>query len=182
MASVAIFIDGESFSIASRSLYGATPDYRALALLIARRWRHTLGPIYYYDSPSSNASTAPRQQRFWRVQEDRGITMKLGRLEHNGDGSYRQKEVDVMIACDMLSVAFTKSFERVALVSSDTDYAYAIECAMRLGLEVGWVYLRSQAHIDRLKLLIPTDCQLLIDDRTFRALRVHRPPQRAGRR
>jgi hypothetical protein len=107
--------------------------------------------------------------------------MKLGRLERNGDGSYRQKEVDVMIACDMLSVAYTKAYERVALVSGDSDYAYAIECATNLGLEVGWVFLRSQAHVERLQALVPPERRLMIDDKMFRALRVAKAKHRPGR-
>ena len=181
MPRIAILIDGGSVSIAARKLYGATPDYKALAVRVASHWKHALGPIYYYDSPSSNPAALPAQRRFWQIQETSGVTMKLGRLEHNGDGSYRQKEVDVMIACDMLSAAFTKAYERVALVSGDSDYAYAIECATRLGLEVGWVYLRTQAHVERLKLLIPPERQLMIDDKMFRSLRVAKAMHRRGR-
>ena len=177
MPKVALFIDGESFSIECRRSHSATPDYRALARLVARRWNHTLGPIYYYDSPSGNPATQARQRRFWQAQEAKGITMKFGRTESNGDGSYRQKEVDVMIACDMLAGAFNRSFERAALVSGDTDFAYAIECATQLGLEVGWVYLPSQAHLDRLKQLVPADRQLLIDGKTFRTIGQHAPQQ-----
>lgn len=170
MPKVALFIDGESFSLECRRSFSATPDYRALARLVARRWNHTLGPIYYYDSPSPNPAAQDRQRRFWQAQEDSGITLKFGRTEPNADGSHRQKEVDVMIACDLLTGAFNKSFDRAALVSGDTDFAYAIERATELGLEMGWVYLPSQSHLDRLKQLFPADRQLLIDDKTFRTI------------
>jgi uncharacterized LabA/DUF88 family protein len=182
MPKVAVFIDGESFSIQCRRAHSATPDYQALARLIARRWNHSLGPIYYYGSQSTNPSVQARQERYWQAQEDKGITVKLGRMEPNADGGYRQKEVDVMIACDLLTGAFHKSFDRAALVSGDTDFAYAIECATQQGLEVGWVYLPAQAHLDRLKRLFPPDRQLLIDSKTFRTIvqqAPHKYPHRA---
>lgn len=170
MPKVAVFIDGASFSIACRRAHSGLPDYGALGRLIARRWNHTLGPIFYYDSLSSHPSSQARQRKFWQVQRERGITLKLGRTEPNHDGSFRQKEVDVMIACDLLTGAFEKSFDRAALVSGDTDFAYAIECAGKLGVEVGWVYLPIQEHLDRLKNVVPAEWRVLIDAKTFRLI------------
>jgi uncharacterized LabA/DUF88 family protein len=175
MPKVAVFIDGESFSIACRRTHGAQPDYSALARLIARRWNHTLGPVYYYAGLSPKPAVRERQERFWKAQEEKGITLKFGRLQANADGSVRQKEVDVMIACDILSAAFTRSCDRAALVSGDTDFAYAIECANQQGLQVGWVYLPPWTHHDRLKNLVPAERQLLIDSKTFRLIRQNAP-------
>src|SRR5688500_11040380 len=98
MPKVAVFIDGESFSIACRRTHGAQPDYGALAHLIARRWNHTLGPVFYYAGLSHKPAVRERQERFWKAQEAKGITLKFGRMQPNADGSVRQKEVDVMIA------------------------------------------------------------------------------------
>ena len=178
MPTLAVFIDGESFALECRRTHSAQPDYRALARLIARRWNHTLGPVYFYSCESRNPAVQERQQRFWRAQEAKGITLKFGRMEPNhSGGGYRQKEVDVMIACDLLTGAFHKSFDRAALVSGDTDFGYAIERATELGLEVGWVCLPSQEHVDRLKELVPSDRRLVIDSKTFRLIREHAPAQ-----
>lgn len=176
MPSLAVFIDGESFALECRRTHSAQPDYRELARLIARRWHHTLGPIYFYSCQSQNPAVQERQQRFWAAQEAKGITLKFGRMEpnHHG-GGYRQKEVDVMIACDLLTGAFHRSFDRAALVSGDTDFGYAIERATELGLEVGWVYLPSQSHVDRLKHLVPAERRLLIDSKTFRLISERAP-------
>lgn len=177
MPTVALFIDGESFSIQCRRAYSAAPDYLALARLVARRWHHTLGPIYYYASPAAHAAAAARQQRFWAAQEAKGITLRFGRRAPNPDGGYRQKEVDVMIACDLLAAAYERSCDRAALVSGDTDFAYAIERAAGQGLDVGWVHLPSQQHLERLRDVVPPHLQLVIDAKTFRTIG-QQPPVR----
>lgn len=171
MPKVDVFIDGDNLSIECQKLYYARPDYKTLARLIATRCNHTLGSIRYYDSPSSNPATQPRQQRFWEQLKAKHIEVKLGRIESNYDGTHRQKECDVMLACDMIYGAFTKQYDRAVLVSGDTDYAYAIEMIVSLGVEVGWVYLPSQEHSDRLKQLIPVGHRLLLDEKTFRTVR-----------
>jgi uncharacterized LabA/DUF88 family protein len=175
MPTLAVFIDGDSFALECRRTHNARPDYRELARLIARRWNHSLGPVYFYSCKSRNRTAQEREQRFWQAQEANGITLKFGRMESNHRGGYRQKEVDVMIACDLLTGAFHKSFDRAALVSGDTDFAYAIERATELGLEVGWVYLPTQSHLDRLKHLVPAERQLLIDSKTFRLISARAP-------
>ncbi len=171
MAKVEVFIDGDNISIECQQVYGARLDYKALARLIASRFHHTLGRVIYYDSPTSNRMIQPGQQRFWEQLRGKHIHVKLGRTESNYDGSHRQKECDVMLACDMVHGAFTRQYDRAVLVSGDTDYAYAIEMIHQQGLEVGWVYLPSQEHTDRLMQLIPEDRRILLDEKTFRTVR-----------
>jgi uncharacterized LabA/DUF88 family protein len=185
MPTLAVFIDGESFALECRRTHHAQPDYAALARLIARRWNHALGPVFFYSCRSQNPAVQERQRRFWAAQQAKGITLKFGRMEPNHQGGgYRQKEVDVMIACDLLAGAFHKSFDRAALVSGDTDFGYVIERAAELGLEVGWVYLPTQTHLDRLRDLVPPERRLLIDSKTFRLISERAPvtyPHRGAR-
>ena len=183
MPTLAVFIDGESFALACRRTHGAQPDYGALARLIARRWHHALGPVYFYSANTPNPAARERQERFWRAQEAKGLTLKFGRMEPDHHrGGYRQKEVDVMIACDLMIGAMQRSFDRAALVSGDTDFGYAVERATELGLEVGWVYLPSQSHLDRLKQVVPADRRLLIDAKVFRLIREQPPAKYPYRR
>jgi uncharacterized LabA/DUF88 family protein len=177
MAKVDVFIDGDNISIECQKLYGARPDYKTLARLVASRFHHTLGTVRYYDSPTRNPIVQPRQQRFWEELRQKHIEVKLGRTEPNYDGTHRQKECDVMVACDMLYGAFTTEYDLAVLVSGDTDYAYALEMVTRQGREVGWVYLPSQEHVDRIKQVVQVERRLLLDEKTFRTVML-RPPAR----
>jgi len=168
---VHVYIDGDNFTIGCRDIYYSKPDYKALVRLIARECKATLGTVRYYDSTSSNPATQPRQQSFWEELKGKHIEVCLGRTESNYDGTFRQKECDVMLACDMLYDALTKQCDVLALVSGDTDFGHAIELVHKAGAQVWWIYLPSQSHLHRLLQLIPDEHRILVDDKRFRTIR-----------
>jgi len=79
-------------------------------------------------------------------------------LEKNGEAVEKEvgmacleKGVDVLIAVDMLTGAYENSYNKVILISSDTDLLPAILKVKKLGKEieyVGFGHMASHAMID----------------------------------
>jgi len=172
MARADFFIDGQNFGIACRQLLGSYVDVKGFARMAAKKFGMELGTTFFYDSPSLTPTVQRGQQRFWdALQKTPGVTLRLGRREPNYDGTHREKDCDVMLAVDMVARAYEKKYERAILVGADTDHAYAITVVQQLGLEVGWAYLSTQNHIDRLRQLIPTDMRLELTEKILRPVR-----------
>ena len=47
-----------------------------------------------------------------------------------------EKEVDIMLATDMLSMAYMNVFDTAVLVSGDSDFSYTVEEVQRIGKRV----------------------------------------------
>jgi uncharacterized LabA/DUF88 family protein len=172
MARCDLFIDGQNFSIACRQLLNNYVDVKGFARMVANKSRMELGTTFFYDSPSSNPAVQRGQQRFWdHLEKTPGVVLMLGRREPNYDGTHREKDCDVMLAVDMVARGYEKKYERAILVGADTDHAYAVTTVQKLGLEVGWAYLPTQRHIDRLKQIIPAAFQLELTEKILRPVR-----------
>lgn len=170
MARADVFIDGSNFAIACRQLTGRYVSIKALARLVAKRSGLQLGSIFYYDSPSPTLGVQRGKQRFWEDLRKAGINLHVGRLEPNGNGTHREKECDVAIAVDMVTRACDGLYDRAILISGDTDLARAVEVVQERGKQVGWAFLPSQHHVDRLRQLVPKEMQILLDEKTLRTI------------
>ncbi|MFN3264872.1 MAG: NYN domain-containing protein, partial [Aquificaceae bacterium] len=51
-------------------------------------------------------------------------------------GEYIEKEVDIMLATDMLSMAYMNTYDTAVLVSGDSDFSYTVEEVQRIGKRV----------------------------------------------
>ncbi len=139
MDRVCIFIDGSNFY---HSLKGAglpvKVDFGKLGIKLTgkeRRHIHT----YYYNVPlirprpddpefDKKDERCRHQQRFFNaLRYIRNFTFKMGRLQQSGNDAPVEKGVDVMLAVDMLTLAFKDRYDVAVLVSSDADYKAAIE-------------------------------------------------------
>ena len=139
MDRVCIFIDGSNFYHALKSAgWPLTVDFGKLSAHLAgkdRRHIHT----YYYNAPllrprandSNFAAVDERcrsQQRFFNaLRFIPNLTFRAGRLQRLPAGGHVEKGVDVMLAVDMLRLAYKDRYDVAVLVSSDADYKYAVE-------------------------------------------------------
>ena len=139
MDRVCIFIDGSNFYHAlKKANLPVTVDFGNLSAKLTgpqRRHIHT----YYYNAPlirprrddSRYAEKDKRcrsQQRFFNaLRFIPNLTFKRGWLRRLPDGGQVEKGVDVMLATDMLTLAFKDRYDVAILVSSDADYKHAIE-------------------------------------------------------
>src|SRR5262249_21955989 len=83
---------------------------------------------------------------FDRIKSQRGFHIRLGSLK--GGGKRRlQKEVDVLLAVDMLTHGFNGNMGKAVLVDGDLDFRPVVESLVRAGVFVEvWYEPRSAAR------------------------------------
>lgn len=135
---VAVFIDGSNFYHgAKRNGFKPTVDFNKLSMELAKD--RNLIRTYYYTAPlnqKDNSEGYKNQQRFFqRLHNTNCLTLKLGRLEKR-DRTYVEKGIDVAIAVDMLSMAYSNSIDVFYLVSADADFVPVVDEIKRIGKKV----------------------------------------------
>ena len=139
MDRVCIFIDGSNFYHALKDAgLSVSVDLGKLSVKLTgteRRHLHT----YYYNTPlirprrddpqyEMKDERCRSQQRFFNaLRFVPNLTFKAGRFQRLPNGGQVEKGVDVMLAIDMLTLAFKDRYDAAILVSSDADYKHAIE-------------------------------------------------------
>jgi uncharacterized LabA/DUF88 family protein len=108
---------------------------------------------FYYDCEDvkrDSESEAEFGARLWLQQEFfsdirslPSMHVQLGKL--TGGRRRRQKEVDVLLAVDMLTHGFYKNMTRAVLVSGDLDFRPVVEALLRLGVYVEVWYEKTSA-------------------------------------
>ncbi len=146
MDRVCIFIDGSNFYHALKDAgLPVHVDFGKLAAKLTgpgRKHVHT----HYYNTPlirprrddpeyEIKEQRCRSQQRFFNaLRFIPNLTFKPGRFQRLPGGGQVEKGVDVMLAIDMLTLAFKDRYDVAILVSSDADYKHAIE---RVQFETG---------------------------------------------
>lgn len=139
MNRVCVFIDGSNFYHALKEAsLPVNVDFGKLSANLTgpeRRHIHT----YYYNAPlirprrddpefKTKDERCRSQQRFFNaLRFIPNLTFRRGWLRRLPDGGQVEKGVDVMLATDMLTLAFKNRYDVAVLVSSDADYKNAVE-------------------------------------------------------
>jgi len=93
---------------------------------------------------SERARWSAEHARLAHLQQDHGIRIRLGRLAPAGirDGvpTFVQKQVDVLLATDLVELALTGEVDRIVLVAGDGDFVPAVDLARRHGVRVCLVH------------------------------------------
>lgn len=111
-----------------------------------------------------NARVNSQEEKLNRIREVEGCHIYLGSLRRAKKQKKRgQKEVDVMLAVQMMEHAFRGNMNRAVLLSGDLDFRPLVESLVRLGLFVQVV--GNQNHISQ-ELILSADSnkKLSIDD------------------
>lgn len=171
-----ILIDGSNFFFKIKSL-GFTNllnfDFRRFAELLVSS--DNIGECRYYigkiqeDGSKKSAKLLSDQQKLFERLKANGFTYVLGYLLKS-NGVYHEKGVDVQIAVDMIVAAYEYQYDRIILVSSDTDLGPAIKKVQEKKKTVEYVEFAnkpSKAMINyckRYRLLNRDDIKSLIAD------------------
>ncbi|MEJ7553904.1 MAG: NYN domain-containing protein [Aquificaceae bacterium] len=139
---VVIFIDGSNLFHAIRYM-NIRIDYQKLVDFL-REDRKLIRAYFYGAIPqekdikknSPEWESYMRQKRFLEELSLQGIKVKLAKLRKLPSGEYVEKEVDIMLATDMLSMAYTNTYDTAVLVSGDSDFSYTVEEVQRIGKRV----------------------------------------------
>lgn len=96
-----------------------------------------------------------------QVRIDEAVFRDLVALarRHRTGKVFVEKAVDVMLACDLVSLAQQDSFDAAYLLTADGDYTPAVEIARRLGKKV---YAASPAHGARLAAVVNSFIKLAV--------------------
>jgi uncharacterized LabA/DUF88 family protein len=120
--------------------------------------KHQAGAIraFFYDSfdetPRQGESAedcklrlAPLEKFFSRTRDLSGVHVRLGTVAGK---RRRQKEVDILLATDMLTHGFNGSMRKAVLVAGDLDFRPIVEALVRNGVLVEVWYHRSSVARD----------------------------------
>jgi len=139
---VIVFIDGSNIFHAIRSL-NIRIDYGKLVGFLVED-RRLIRAYFYGAVPQEKdlKKNSPewesflRQKRFLEELALQGLKVKTARLRRLPSGEFLEKEVDIMLATDMLSLAYKNAYDTAILVTGDSDFSYTVEEIQSLGKRV----------------------------------------------
>lgn len=97
-----------------------------------------------------------RKEAFFNIlEESHNIYVRQGRLAYrgeHGDGRPRfvQKQIDVMLACDLVVLATKGLIDKAVIVAADADFVPALEIAKGEGVEIKLVHGQDSIPSDDL--------------------------------
>ena len=139
---VIIFIDGSNIFHAIRAL-NIKIDYSKLVKLLSDD-KYLIRAYYYSSMPrvedverdTPEWDSLMRQRKFITELKNLGIKPRIANLRKLSSGEWLEKEVDIMLATDMLALAFRNAYDTAILVSGDSDFCYTVETIQDLGKRV----------------------------------------------
>ncbi len=139
---VIVFIDGSNIFHAIRAL-NIKIDYSRLVSFLTKD-KYLIRAYYYSSMPrvedverdSPEWDSLMRQRKFIGELKNMGIKPRIANLRKLASGEWLEKEVDIMLATDMLAMAFRDAYDTAILVSGDSDFCYTVETIQDLGKRV----------------------------------------------
>ena len=153
---VIVFIDGSNVFHAIKSL-NIRIDYSKLVNFLVED-RRLIRAYFYGAVPQEKdlKKNSPewesflRQKRFLEELALQGLKVKTASLRRLPSGEFMEKEVDIMLATDMLSLAYKNAYDTAILVTGDSDFSYTVEEIQSLGKRVENASFKStSSHILR---------------------------------
>ncbi len=157
MGKCAVFIDAGYLEKVRELIYeGAAIDYRKLIDTCAEE--HELLKAFYYNCKPviRKGSEAEDRGKIARFESFLGhlkaipkLEIRLGRLVYVGDKpdgtpAYRQQQVDTLLACDLLSLLFTRQITHTMLITGDGDFVPLVKEAKKAGISVTLWYAEDK--------------------------------------
>ena len=135
---VIVFIDGSNlYHSLSENCKRFDVNYEAIVQKLTEGKQ--IFRIYYYNimrDSDKNQQAYHDQQKFLSVLYNTPyLEVKLGISKQRGETSV-EKGVDIMVATDLLKLAWEDSYDVAILVSGDGDFAYAVKTVKDLGKHV----------------------------------------------
>lgn len=135
---VAIFIDGSNlYHSLEENCKRYDVSFAAFATKLCNG--RTMFRTYYYNverDPDRNPQAYQDQQKFFSALYNTPyLEVRLGTSKMRGDVAV-EKGVDIMLATDLLRLAWDDLYDVAILVSGDGDFAYAIQAAKNMGKHV----------------------------------------------
>ncbi|RUM60760.1 MAG: NYN domain-containing protein [Persephonella sp.] len=137
---IAIFIDAGNMFFGSNYLK-VKIDYKKLINLLKRdRW--LLRGYFYTGIPTADLNLPAEYREQWKKQknflnelQNIGIKVKTMPLKKTPEG-FIEKGIDILLATDMIVLAYNNAYDTAILVSGDSDYIPVVEMIQQLGKRV----------------------------------------------
>jgi uncharacterized LabA/DUF88 family protein len=151
-----LFIDGEQLRKTAEDV-GNDWFGKPIALDYAKLQGPHLKVFYYDCLPAKRASesdeehAAKRAEKydfFNELRELQGWHVSEGVARHRKKERQEQKEVDILIAVDMLTHTHRRNMHRLTFISGDQDFAPLIEAVVREGMYVELLYPEGRTSSD----------------------------------
>ena len=141
-----LFIDSGHLQYYRESLrdwFGEDPELDPLSL----QSYFSASKCFFYDClddlPRHGETATDRETRinkqqaeFSRIRSVKGTHVRLGSLVGSHNKTRRQKEVDILLAVDMMNHASRRNMSRAVLVSGDRDFRPVVEALVQMGMFV----------------------------------------------
>lgn len=149
---VAVFIDG--------GYLDHLRDHRRVGRLDLEKLVHSVvgeGELlraYYYTCMPFQSEPPTEEERGRYAKKDQFLSVvrrlprfevRLGKIQRIGD-EVRQKRVDILLAIELVSLAWKGSIDRAVVVAGDSDFVPAVEQAKDAGVVVQLLYFRESCH------------------------------------
>ena len=162
---VAIFIDGSNLYHALETNF-RRHDLNFTEFISKLCGSRILYRVYYYNvlqEPAKRQDTQKVQQDFLDIlHRTPYLEVRLGSTKVS-QGVAVEKGIDIMIATDLLTLAWNNLYDVAILVSGDSDFVYALQAVKNMGKYVEVAYFENV--VSRYLLEIADSRQLL--DRIF---------------
>ncbi len=165
MERVCIFIDGSNLYYQLKELGSDLKiDYYKLSKTLSGKDRRLIRTYYYVCPPIKDQQQSyHNQQKFFSYLKNTAyFQLIFGSLEERGDTQV-EKGVDVNLAVDMVSFAYTDVYDSAILISNDADLVPAVDRVMRLGKHVEYVHFskKSVALVEACDITVSMDDAML---------------------
>ena len=150
----AIFIDSGYLNTILRQKRNPKIDFKKLSERLSGNMER-LRTYYYTAMPyQSSPPTEDERQRYSNanrfINSLRHIPrfeVKLGRLQKLTDSNrvqYNQKGVDIMLGVDLVRMSWDKQIQKAVIITSDSDFVYAVQAAKDAGVLTQLCYSKEQ--------------------------------------
>lgn len=112
-------------------------------------------------TPQGNALYAKAQRFHSRLRALKNFEVKLGRLQQI-NGKYFQKGVDMRLGVDLVQMSMERKIDKAIVITSDSDFEYAIQKAKEAGVKVSLAYFPGSKMNS--KFLQTADEMILLND------------------
>ncbi len=184
MARTCVFVDGGYFQkVLEKDFDKSRVDFARVGPVLAKDFEPFLR-TYYYNCPPYQSANATERERalvanadrfYYRLRGIPNLELRLGRLEfrgrsETGEPIFQQKRVDIQLAVDLLTLAFSRQIATAVVIAGDSDFIPAFEAAKNQGVRIVLGYgIKNPAHRD---LVAKADQRILLDQRFIADVRL----------
>lgn len=114
---------------------------------------------YYYTCMPYQSATPTDEEKLRFSGKDHFLSkirrfprfeVRLGKLQKTADGVFQQKKVDILLAIEVVSLAWKGHIDKAVIIAGDSDFVPAIQQAKDAGVVVSLYYVKNACNTELL--------------------------------